>query len=225
MSPDDPHRRHAATPVELKAIQEMQRSGRAFVTWRGHASGLNLRALDPAASRTTIGRSAASAIALTDDAATSSLHAEIMRIDEEWLIVDDGLSTNGTFVAGRRIQGRTRLRNQDRILVGGTVLVFHSADSLVVRTTRAGHVIERSELSESEFLVLKALCRPIVLGGARSPAPNAAIKDEVFLTLHGVKRCLTRLFQTYGISESASKRAELADAAIDSGIVGRHSYV
>jgi hypothetical protein len=223
VAPEDPHRPHASTPAELKAVADLIRAGSAFVTWRVD-TGLNLRALDPAADRTTIGRSPASAIILNDSEA-SWLHAEITRVDEEWLIVDDGLSMNGTFVAGRRIHGRARLRNEDRIVVGDTMLVFHSPAERLVPTKRAGHVIERTDLSDIEFHVLKALCWPIVIGGTRVPAKNEAIQGEVHMTLSGVKRCMTRLFGIYGIEdEPNAKRLALVEAAINSGVIGPHTY-
>lgn len=225
MAPEDPHRAHAATPAELKALNDMRRGGRAFVAWRDDAGALQLLALDPTAPRTTIGRSPASAIALRWDDSVSALHAEITRIDDEWLVVDDGLSTNGTYVAGRRIHGRTRVRDQDRIVIGSTALVFHSAKGAAVRTTLAGRVVTRNDLSDIEFRVLRALCRPMVLAASRTPATNYAVKDEVFLTLDGVKRCLTRLYARYGIAgDATSKRLDLAHAAISSGVIGRHCY-
>ena len=223
VAPQDPHRPHASSPAELKAVADLKRSGRAFVTWRVD-TGLNLRALDPAAARTTIGRSPSSAIILNDSSA-SWLHAEITRIDEEWLIVDDGVSTNGTFVDGRRIHGRVRLRNEARSVVGDTMIVFHSPGQRAVPTKRAAHVIERTDLSDIEFHVLTALCRPIVIGGARIPATNAAIQREVHMTLSGVKRCMTRLFGMYAIKDEAStKRLALASAAIDSWVIGPQTY-
>lgn len=221
MTSDDPHRRHTSTPEELKALQELKRTGCAFVAWRD--DGLKLRALDPTAARTTIGRAPSSAITLSD-AAASALHAEIIRIDEEWVIADDGLSTNGTFVSGRRIFGRTRLRDEDRIRVGTTVLVFHFAGGGAVRTAPAGNVVERTDLSDTEFRVLKALCRPLVLSGGHVPATNKAIMEEVHMTVDGVKRCLTRLYQAYRVAGSSAKRLELADAAINSGLIDSHSY-
>ncbi|HEX4362914.1 MAG TPA: FHA domain-containing protein [Solirubrobacteraceae bacterium] len=224
MSRDDPHRAHASTPAELKAVADMTRSGCVFVTWRV-ATGLNLRALDPGVARTTIGRSPSSAIILSDSAA-SWLHAEITRIDEEWLIVDDGLSTNGTFVDGRRIHGRARLRNRDRIVIGDTVIVFHLPGERLAPTKRLGAHIARTDLGDTEFDVLKALCRPIVVDGGRVTATNEAIRAEVHMTLSGVKRCLTRLFALYGIDRRASsKRLLLAQAAVRSGVVGPRTYV
>jgi len=225
MSPDDPHRRHAATPDELKALNDMRRSGQAFVAWRDDAGALRLLALDPSAPRTTIGRSPASAISLAWDSAVSGLHAEIQRVDEQWLVVDD-ISTNGTFVAGRRVHGRARVRDEDRIVIGDTVLAFHGTVDAPVGTTHVKRVLARTDLTHNEFRVLKALCRPIVLGGQLAPASNDAIKDEVYLTLDGVKHCLTRLFVAYGIPKHAtSKREELAHAAVNSGVIGRHTYV
>jgi hypothetical protein len=79
--------------------------------------------------------------------------------------------------------------------------------------------------SEIEYRVLMALCRPILLSGQRVPATNNAIIEEVHMTLDGVKRCLTRLYLAYHLADPGTKRLELADAAMNSGVVGRHSYL
>lgn len=206
-------------------MNEMRRTGGAFVAWRDADAVLRFRALDRAATRTTIGRSPASAIALEWDSAVSALHAEIECIDDQWLVVDDGISTNGTFVAGRRVDGRARVHDQDWIVIGSTVLVFHSTRDPAVRPTLARYAVQRTDLSVNEFHVLRALCRPIVLDQARSPASNNAIRDEVFLTLDGVKRCLTRLYAAFDVAtNSKAKRVELAHAAVNSGLIRRSSY-
>ena len=38
----------------------------------------------------------------------------------DWVVCDDGLSHNGTFVNGERVRGRRRLRDGDVIAVGAT---------------------------------------------------------------------------------------------------------
>ena len=46
------------------------------------------------------------------------MHAALERAGEEWTVVDDGLSHNGTFVAGERVTARRRLRDGDVIAIG-----------------------------------------------------------------------------------------------------------
>ena len=44
-----------------------------------------------------------------------------------WLIGDDGISRNGTFLNGARLNGRRRLRHGDVIRIGRTALTFNDA--------------------------------------------------------------------------------------------------
>jgi pSer/pThr/pTyr-binding forkhead associated (FHA) protein len=48
----------------------------------------------------------------------------VRRAGGSWLIVDDGLSRNGTFVNGERVTGRRRLQDGDHIGAGTTPLIF-----------------------------------------------------------------------------------------------------
>lgn len=221
-APLDPHRPHAATPEELVELQAIQRAGVPFVSWRDHAGALRLCPLD--GGPLTIGRSAASSIAITWDPAVSSLHAEIVPVNGEWLVVDDGISTNGTSVGDRRVHGRVRLRDQDRVLVGGTLLAFHDPAGVAGATEFLEARVERTDLSANEWNVLCELCRPIVVDGSAAPASNKAIAAAAYLTLDGTKRCLTRLYTRFGVEESDSKRLELVQAATQSGLVTSRAY-
>jgi pSer/pThr/pTyr-binding forkhead associated (FHA) protein len=44
------------------------------------------------------------------------------RVGTDWILVDGGLSRNGTFVNGERLLGRRRLEDCDVILVGSASL-------------------------------------------------------------------------------------------------------
>ena len=87
---------------------------RAQAADRGGAQRLRLRRLprrararcafhgaEQDAGPSTIGRRGETDVSLDWDAQVSGLHAELHHIGGEWTIVDDGLSTNGTFVDGR----------------------------------------------------------------------------------------------------------------------------
>src|SRR5262249_59321687 len=75
-------------------------------------------------SQVTIGRRPDSGISLSWDAEVSRTHAQLEHVGGEWLVVDDGLSTNGSFVNGTRVLTRQRLRDHDRLCFGQTLLVF-----------------------------------------------------------------------------------------------------
>ena len=77
--------------------------------------------LDELGERITIGRRPSNDVALDWDSEVSRVHAALERTGEDWTVVDDGLSHNGTFVNGERVTGRRRLRDGDVISVGGTV--------------------------------------------------------------------------------------------------------
>jgi class 3 adenylate cyclase len=72
----------------------------------------------------TIGRGVDAEVSLWWDPSVSLVHAQATRLGNRWLITDDGLSRNGTFVNGERLSGRRRLRDGDAIRVGGTFISF-----------------------------------------------------------------------------------------------------
>ena len=80
--------------------------------------------------RVTIGRDPAADIPLAWDAEVSRTHALLEQVGRGWMLVDDGLSRNGSFVNGARVTGRRRLRDKDRLVCGNTPLTY--------RETRAG---------------------------------------------------------------------------------------
>jgi class 3 adenylate cyclase len=75
----------------------------------------------------TIGRGEEVDVTLPWDRTVSSAHAEAVKLGEDWVIADAGVSRNGTFVNGERVNGRRRLRDGDTIRVGRTALVFQAA--------------------------------------------------------------------------------------------------
>jgi class 3 adenylate cyclase len=75
----------------------------------------------------TIGRTSGAELCLEWDPSVSSVHAELVRRGSHWLIADDGLSRNGTFLNGERVRGRRRLRDGDIVRVGRTTLTFDDA--------------------------------------------------------------------------------------------------
>lgn len=229
----DPHEPHASSPQDLRALLEQERSGAPFLAWRPPGGPIRLRALSPDEPRLSLGRAPESDICIDWDGAVSAIHAELRQVASHWLISDDGLSSNGTRVAGRRIGAHHRLRDGDRIVVGETVLVFHDTrgaerddgaapggDARPGATAVVGEVVDRRQLSENEFNVLRALCAPLLRDPAAEPPTNQAVADVVFLSEDGVRRCLTRLYRAFGV-EDEPKRRRLAGRAIATGVVRR----
>src|SRR5512135_961437 len=72
----------------------------------------------------TIGRSANSDIVLGWDQEASRLHAQLEKVAADWVLIDDGISRNGTFVNGERLSGWRRLNDGDVVLIGSTSLTY-----------------------------------------------------------------------------------------------------
>lgn len=70
----------------------------------------------------SIGRDTVNDIVIVDTE-MSARHARISQANEEFR-VEDLQSTNGTFVNGRRIEASTRLRDDDLLKMGRTLLKF-----------------------------------------------------------------------------------------------------
>ncbi|MEU1544556.1 FHA domain-containing protein [Nocardia sp. NPDC005745] len=179
--------------------------------------------LDGGASRMTIGRSGAADIAVPSDPTVSRLHAIIERVGGCWVIVDDGLSKNGTFVNGERVGGRRKLGSGDTIRVGRSVFVFRAADSSDEEMTLAHSPLPtRNSLTPAQYLVLEALCRPYdAHDGYSYPAANRQIADDLCLSLSTVKthmRALFRIFQVEALPPN-QKRLFLVERAVELGIV------
>ena len=76
----------------------------------------------------SIGRSRRAEIRLTDDG-VSRFHAAI-RHDGEHLVIEDRGSRNGTFVNGKKVEGRVSLADGDKIQIGRTTILkftYHDA--------------------------------------------------------------------------------------------------
>jgi pSer/pThr/pTyr-binding forkhead associated (FHA) protein len=153
----------------------------------------------------------------------SRIHAEIECVAGEWLIADDGLSSNGTFVNGQRIVGRRRLTDGDAIRLGATVILFRNPSTAPAPTVRGSVGVTLDQLSETQRRVLVALCRPYE-GSLHlaSPASNQQISEELYLSLDAVKANLRAMYQLFGVARlpQNQKRAQLAERAITWGLVG-----
>jgi pSer/pThr/pTyr-binding forkhead associated (FHA) protein len=185
----------------------------AFVLYRREDGEQRFTDLPPDRERLTIGRRDSNDVALPWDSEVSRTHAELVRMGGDWVVCDDGISHNGTFVNGERVRGRRRLRDGDAISVGHTLISFCAADSQsVAATTPAIERADAVELTPAQRRVLAALCRPLQGGAYAPPASNQQIADELVLSVARVKSTLTSLFERFGIDElpQNQKRAALA---------------
>jgi WD40 repeat protein/pSer/pThr/pTyr-binding forkhead associated (FHA) protein len=117
----------AAPVAERRDRFDAKRRGTTFLAFQDGDGRQRIVSLDQTASRLSLGRGSAADIRLDWDAEVSRIHAELERIGDDWVLIDDGLSRNGTYVNGERLSGRRRLRNGDGIRLGTTLLSYSTA--------------------------------------------------------------------------------------------------
>jgi pSer/pThr/pTyr-binding forkhead associated (FHA) protein len=225
---DSPLKLHGASPAELKARIEAEREGRPFLLYRDDGGAQQIRALEESGPPITIGRWPSSDVCLVWDEQVSRLHAQIECVGEDWTLVDEGVSRNGSFVNGERISGRRRLDDGDTLRFGETVIAYRDPrPGKPAATVTAGERLTVADLSETQLRVLVALCRPIQRSGAFSaPATNKAIAQEVFLSVEAVKTHLRALFAKFGVENlpQNQKRLALVEGALQSGLISEHGF-
>jgi predicted component of type VI protein secretion system len=212
---------HSRTPVELKAQIEAERAGTPFLVFRV-ADEQVIRALPPDG-RLTLGRDQACDLPFEGDHEVSRLHCEVERVGGHWVLADHGLSRNGTFLNGERLQGERALHDGDTVRIGSTYLTYRAPGEVSDRATRpaAGTPVAEA-LTPTQRAVLVALCRPYREGSPfATPASNQAIADEVALSVPRVKAHLHDLFERLGVDDLPhnAKRVKLVEVAFQTGAV------
>jgi hypothetical protein len=221
----DPLAPHALAPGELQELLAAERQGEPFLAFKDGEDRLAVFRPDAGGRTLTLGRRPETDLPIAWDNEVSGLHAELQGIAGEWTIVDDGLSTNGTFVNEHRVAGRQRLRDGDRVRVGRTVLVYRAGrPAPVAATAAAAEPAATQPLTAAQRRVLVALCRPYRDGSSfTSPATNQQIAAELFLSVEAVKMHLRALFGKFELADlpQNEKRARLAESALQFGVVAR----
>jgi pSer/pThr/pTyr-binding forkhead associated (FHA) protein len=212
----------AESARELKERIGAERAGVPHLIYRGGDGAQVIRPIELGAEKLSVGRAGAVDLLLDFDPEVSGLHAELERLGDEWVVQDDGLSRNGTFVNGERVVTRRRLRDGDAIRFGETVVVFRAPGAQSEETRSAGGGGEQRHVSDTQRRVLIALCRPYRDGSDfASPATNKQIAEEVFLSVDAVKAHLRALFERFEVAglPQNQKRVRLAELAIRSGVI------
>jgi FHA domain len=222
----DPLARHSLSATELKELLAVERAGEPLLAFRDEQGHLGLLAIGTEERAYTVGRREGMGLPIAWDPEVSGLHAELRGLGGEWAIVDDGLSTNGTFVNGQRIAGSRRLREGDLIRIGQTVIAYRTGGPIPIqKTISTGETPAPPELTDTQRRVLIALCRPFRnADNFANPATNREIADEVFLGVDAVKMHMRTLFGKFELSDllQNEKRLRLAECALQFGVVTQH---
>ena len=213
---------HASSPAELKERLETERTAPAMLVYRDADGRQRIVPLTGERERLTVGRGSCADVLLSWDTEVSRTHAELRRLGcGDWAVIDDGLSTNGTYWNGQRVRGRRRLHHGDELRFGRTVVAFRAPSMAEGDTTAPIADAPEIVLSDTQHRVLVALCRPLRDNAYAPPATNRAIGGEVFLGVDAVKVHLRALYRKLGIEALPhnQKRARLAELALQNGLV------
>jgi predicted component of type VI protein secretion system len=74
----------------------------------------------------TIGRGMGVDLVIAWDEGVSRLHCQLERLADSWVVVDDGLSSNGTYVNGELVERRRPLVDGDELRFGKTTAIFQA---------------------------------------------------------------------------------------------------
>lgn len=208
--------------VELQEQLRAVREGHPLLVYRRRDGPQEIFSLRPAVDSVVIGRGEGSDVVLSGDPEISRAHAILERIGSDWGVRDDGISENGTFVNGERVQGRRRLRDGDRIRVGSVGITFKAPADAEADATAKAASRGPSPISDAQRRVLVALCRPYRDEGAfTAPATNRQIAEELTLSIDAVKTHMTALYERLEVGDvpQQQKRLRLVEIAFGSGVV------
>jgi len=205
---------------DSNALVEAERAGRPFLVFRDRKNRQQLFVFGPDAESVSVGRLPSSDLVIDWDAQVSRLHACFERLGDAWVLVDDGLSSNGTFVNDERVSGRRRLSDGDVVRLGATTVVFRSPTPAERMTADVGEMPGAVELSSTQRRVLEALCRP-VKSRARGPATDEQIAEELVVSVAEVRGHLRVLYAKLGIDEvpQADARVRLVERVLATGLI------
>ncbi len=220
---DTPLALDLASPEDLEARREAERSGAPFLILRDDEGRQRIVGLDERAGSVNVGRRLEADVPLAWDPEVSRLHAELEFKAGEWTLCDDGFSQNGTYVNGLRIYGRRRLTDGDLVRIGQTPIVFCDPGLTGLGVTLApGELGIAPKFSEQQQRSLRSLCRPLMGDGEGiNPSDDAKIATETGIAEEVVTTELDHLGRSFGLQDMppADQRAEIALLALRSGLV------
>ena len=222
LSPVDPS---GVSPAELQERIHADRKGEPYLLYRDGDGRQQILLLSEQPSPLTVGRASGCGVCLEWDSGVSRAHAQLERLGgQEWMLVDDGLSRNGSIVNGERLRQRRRLADGDVLRFGDTHIVYRAPLITTTRTVTRAVGAGEIQLTPAQRRVLVALCRPYRDPRAfATPASNAVIAEELVLSIDAVKTQLRALFEKFEIEPLArdAKRSRLVQRAFETGVITR----
>lgn len=218
---ESPLAAHASTSAELQQRLRAAATGDPFVVFRDERGDQVIVHLS-GRMRVTIGRRSENDISLSWDHNVSRLHAELEAVGGEWVLIDDGLSANGTWIGDRRLSGRARLCDGDLVRCGTTIIAFCSPGEGGTGTALADGLADLVRVSPAQKRVLVALCEPALRGrGLAVPPTNRELAERLFLSVDSVKTHLRALMDAFDLEDlpQGQKRSALIERAIRLGVV------
>jgi len=163
--------------------------------------------------RLTIGRSPRADVVIRHDPEISRVHALLERLGGSWFVVDDGMSSNGSYVNEERVENRRRLAHLDKLRVGNTTLEYNDPAERPEQETQPDPDPVPRRLSARQRAVLVELARPLVEQASALPASNREIAARLELSEDAVRAHLRRLVEMFDLAElhPDDKRVRLAE--------------
>ncbi|HEY1592120.1 MAG TPA: FHA domain-containing protein [Solirubrobacteraceae bacterium] len=212
----------AHSTSEENARVEAERSGRPFLLFRDGDGRQQLFVFASGSSSASVGRRPSSDLVLDWDDQISRLHARFELVDDAWVLVDDGFSSNGTFVNHERLNGRRRLNDGDTLRFGRTTATFRAPERAQSPAGGVADAPAAVELSTTQRRVLVALCRPCKGAiGPASPATDQQVAEELFLSVGEISAHLRVLYAKLDIAgpSEAEMRVGLVNRAFSAGLI------
>jgi pSer/pThr/pTyr-binding forkhead associated (FHA) protein len=217
----------ADSSPDPSARDEAESSGRPFLLFKDGDGRQQLFVFASGSSSASVGRRPSSDLVLDWDDQVSRLHARFERAEDAWVLVDEGLSSNGTFVNHERLNGRRRLNDGDTLRFGRTTVTFRSPEPEPSSAAGAANAPTAVALSTTQRRVLVALCRPCQTGsGHATPATDQQVAEELFLSVNEVTAHLRVLYAKLEIEgpSEAAMRAGLVNRAFSAGLLSERDF-
>lgn len=214
----------ANPPSEVQARAEAERTGRPFLSYRDGDDSQRLFVFEPGSVSASVGRQPPSDLLLDWDVRVSRLHARFEQVQDGWEVVDDGSSSNGTFVNDALVSGRCRLHDGDTLRFGSTTVTFRSPPREPRPLAEPGVAPATVRLSTTQRRVLTALCRPCTAGSrSAEPATDEQIAEELFLSAAAVRTHLGVLCAKLGVELLPGDEARilLVQRAVSAGLTAQ----